>query len=308
MPDPMCSDRRALGAGSRPSTRRNNRPFVTSAGVAVITQDGDARARARAPLGARAAERRPLLGARPFGARAGGTNIGAHQRARRMPQGEDRAEAVRTVRASAAMTDAAGRKDAVRPRQRAVGARWTRTWGGSRRLEPSRPGMNGCAVNEAAPGSRDAGASTPWKERPSAPAVDGETTMGNGSAFRFRRSPPPTRSGQHAVVDPSNQIWTTGPPEAERAGSMTCSTGLRRRPVPPARRRIDHDAAGLDMGPSTIAAVGKNGACPEPFCDEAGRAHRAIRRRRRTLDRRRRGDNPDAYPSDGRVTPGRSNG
>lgn len=61
---------------------------------------------------------------------------------------------------------------------------------------------------------------------------------------------------------------------------------------------------GLDIGPSTVAAVGEEAAFLEVFCEEVVRKHRTIRRLQRKLDRQRRANNPDNFLPNGRVRPG----
>jgi hypothetical protein len=61
---------------------------------------------------------------------------------------------------------------------------------------------------------------------------------------------------------------------------------------------------GLDAGPSTLAAAGKDGAIVEPFCVELVSKHQGIRLLQRKLDRQRRANNPDNYNSDGIVRKG----
>lgn len=58
---------------------------------------------------------------------------------------------------------------------------------------------------------------------------------------------------------------------------------------------------GLDLGPSTIAAVGENTAFLEAFCPAVERDERAIKRLCRKMDRSLRTANPDCYDADGRV-------
>ncbi|WP_447974917.1 zinc ribbon domain-containing protein [Nitrospira sp. Kam-Ns4a] len=55
----------------------------------------------------------------------------------------------------------------------------------------------------------------------------------------------------------------------------------------------------IDIGPSTIAAVGETEAVLEPLCGSVPALHQAIRRIQRALDRSRRRSNPDNYHADG---------
>jgi len=70
------------------------------------------------------------------------------------------------------------------------------------------------------------------------------------------------------------------------------------------RHRIGKGEVGLDIGPSTIAAVGEDAAFLELFCEEVVRKHRTIHRLQRKMDRQRRANNPDNYLPDGGVKPG----
>ncbi len=70
------------------------------------------------------------------------------------------------------------------------------------------------------------------------------------------------------------------------------------------QRRIGDGVVGLDIGPSTVAAVGESEAFLVPFCEDVVRRHRTIRRLQRKIDRQRRANNPDNYLPVGRVKPG----
>jgi len=61
---------------------------------------------------------------------------------------------------------------------------------------------------------------------------------------------------------------------------------------------------GLDIGPSTLAAVGEDDAFLTRFCDEVAPLGREIRRIQRAMDRSRRATNPDNYHPDGAVKKG----
>lgn len=61
---------------------------------------------------------------------------------------------------------------------------------------------------------------------------------------------------------------------------------------------------GLDLGPSTIAAVGETTARVEPCAAEVVRDHAAILRPQRHLDRQRRANNPNCYDDQGRAIRG----
>lgn len=81
---------------------------------------------------------------------------------------------------------------------------------------------------------------------------------------------------------------------------LVCEGVPHRKP----RNIIGTSEVGLDIGPSTIAAVGESEAFLVPFCEEIIRNHAEIRRLQRRLNRRRRANNPDNYLPDGRVKPG----
>ena len=64
------------------------------------------------------------------------------------------------------------------------------------------------------------------------------------------------------------------------------------------------EVQGLDLGPSTLAAVGETTARLEPFAAEVVRDHAATRRLQRHLDRQRQANNPDCYDDPGRAIRG----
>ena len=67
---------------------------------------------------------------------------------------------------------------------------------------------------------------------------------------------------------------------------------------------LGRGTVGLDLGPSTLAAVGGKEALLVPFCPEVGRPAKAVRRLQRHLERQRRANNPGNYLADGQVRPG----
>ncbi|WP_447859617.1 zinc ribbon domain-containing protein [Nitrospira calida] len=118
-----------------------------------------------------------------------------------------------------------------------------------------------------------------------------------------------------AVIDPRDQVIT------HALGCRAKDVRLVRRkmkgrdrfyvqlvcegvPYRKARHRIGKGEVGLDIGPSTIAAVGEDAAFLERFCEEVVRKNRLIRRIQRKLDRQRLANNPDNCLPDGRVNPG----
>ncbi len=67
------------------------------------------------------------------------------------------------------------------------------------------------------------------------------------------------------------------------------------RPYRKPSHKIGKAVVGLDLGPSTIAAVGDEMALLKQFCDELKRSHRKIKRLQRRIERQRRASNPDNY-------------
>ncbi len=76
------------------------------------------------------------------------------------------------------------------------------------------------------------------------------------------------------------------------------------RPYQKPERKVSEGVVGLDIGPSTVAAVGESGAFLELLAEGVVRKHKAIRRLQRKLDRQRRANNPENYLPDGRIRPG----
>ena len=67
---------------------------------------------------------------------------------------------------------------------------------------------------------------------------------------------------------------------------------------------ISDNTCGLDIGPSTIAAVGEEDALLAQFCDEVIQPWKEIKREQRAQDRSRRATNPDNYNENGTVKNG----
>jgi putative transposase len=76
------------------------------------------------------------------------------------------------------------------------------------------------------------------------------------------------------------------------------------RPYQKERNEIGKGTVGLDIGPSTIAAVGEQDAFLEQFCVELEPRQKEIRRLQRKLDRQRRANNPNNYNPDGTIRRG----
>lgn len=75
------------------------------------------------------------------------------------------------------------------------------------------------------------------------------------------------------------------------------------RPYRKPKDRLGSGTVGLDLGPSTLAAVSAKEALLVPFCPEVEQPAKAIRRLQRHIDRQRRAGNPGNYLRDGRVRP-----
>lgn len=73
------------------------------------------------------------------------------------------------------------------------------------------------------------------------------------------------------------------------------------QPYQKPQNEVGEGLVGLDIGPSTIAAVGDGQAFLEPFCAELEPRWKEIRRWQRKLDRQRRANNPQNYNSDGTI-------
>jgi len=76
------------------------------------------------------------------------------------------------------------------------------------------------------------------------------------------------------------------------------------KPCQKAKNYVGQGDVGLDIGPSTIAAVGDEEAFLVQFCDELLPRQKEIRVLQRKIDRQRRANNPDNYNPDGTIRPG----
>jgi len=76
------------------------------------------------------------------------------------------------------------------------------------------------------------------------------------------------------------------------------------KPYQKEKNYVGEGDVGLDIGPSTIAAVGDGEAFLAQFCDELLPRQKKIRRFQRKIDRQRRANNPDNYNPDGTIKPG----
>jgi putative transposase len=70
------------------------------------------------------------------------------------------------------------------------------------------------------------------------------------------------------------------------------------------KNTISDNTCGLDIGPSTIAAVGEEDALLAQFCDEVIQPWKEIKSEQRAQDRSRRATNPDNYNENGTVKKG----
>ncbi len=76
------------------------------------------------------------------------------------------------------------------------------------------------------------------------------------------------------------------------------------RPYRQPRHRIGTGVVGLDIGPSTLAAVSAKEAMLVAFCPEVERPAQKARRLQRHIDRQRRANNPGNYLANGCLRPG----
>lgn len=76
------------------------------------------------------------------------------------------------------------------------------------------------------------------------------------------------------------------------------------QPYQKPQNQVGAGVVGLDLGPSTIAAVSEQEAFLEQFCAELEPCQKVIRRLQRKIDRQRRANNPHNYNLDGTIRPG----
>lgn len=112
-----------------------------------------------------------------------------------------------------------------------------------------------------------------------------------------------------AMVDPDNPVVAHG-----LTSRVKCTRIVRRKigsrnrfyvqlicegvPYRKPDKPVGEGVVGLDLGPSTLAAVGEGDAFLVHFCAELQDEQRQIRRLQRKLDRQRRANNPDNYNPD----------
>jgi len=73
---------------------------------------------------------------------------------------------------------------------------------------------------------------------------------------------------------------------------------------PKTKYEAKNAVVGLDLGPSTIAAVSTENAFLDPFCEQLEPIQREVRRLQRRLDRSRRAFNPEAFNPNGTIKKG----
>jgi len=76
------------------------------------------------------------------------------------------------------------------------------------------------------------------------------------------------------------------------------------QPYQKPKNEVGEGVVGLDIGPSTIAAVSERGAFLAQFCAELEPRQREIRRLQRKIERQRRANNPTNYNADGTIKAG----
>jgi putative transposase len=228
----------------------------------------------------------------------------AYRKAQLLPKGEERTASFRDARRSVGFTDAALQRYAVRLRQRAF-----------------RDALDVHTAQKLA--SRAFAAVNAWllgvRGRPrfkGCRQLDTVEGKSNHAGIRWREDHVEWLGvSLPAVIDPLDPVI------AHTLGCRVKYVRLVRRkmrgrdrfyaqlvcegtPYRKPRHRIGEGEVGLDIGPSTLAVVGEEGAWLAPFCEEVVRKHRTIRRLQRKLDRQRRANNPQNFLPDGRVKPG----
>lgn len=228
----------------------------------------------------------------------------AYRKARGLPKGKERTEAFKEVRRSVAFSDTALQRYAVRLRQGAFGDTL------DVHVAQKLASRAFAAVNAWLLGKRGR---PRFKGPRQLDTVEGKS---NQTGLRWREGRVEWFGlDLPAVLDPRDPVI---------AHALACRVKyvrlVRRKlrgrdrfyaqlvcqgyPYLKPQHQIGEGEVGLDIGPSTVAAVGEEAAFLEAFCEEVVRKHRTIRRLQRKLDRQRRANNPDHYLPDGRVRPG----
>ncbi len=115
--------------------------------------------------------------------------------------------------------------------------------------------------------------------------------------------------GQAWRADPGprvpGQIGAPGPENRSGPGVLVCAE-LVMNEIPKWKEKnpVGAGTVGLDLGPSTLAAVSETEALIEVFCPSVSFLSEKIRRISRAMDRSRRATNPDKYNPDGTVKKG----
>lgn len=73
--------------------------------------------------------------------------------------------------------------------------------------------------------------------------------------------------------------------------------------TPYQKTHLGDGVVGVDIDPSTVAAVGEGSALLEQFCAELAGKQREIRRLSRKMGNQRKSNNPDNYNPDGTIKP-----
>lgn len=225
-------------------------------------------------------------------------------KARRLPKGEDRTAAFRAVRRSVEFTDAALQRYAVRLRQQAFRDRL------DVHVAQKLASRAFAAVNAWLLGKRGRPRFKGYRQLDT---VEGKS---NHAGIRWRDGAVEWKGlALPAVIDRCDPVI------AHALGCRVMYARLVRRkmgrrdrfyvqlicggtPYRKPKHKIGDGEVGVDIGPSTIAAVGDSEALLLPFCEAVVRKHRTIRTLQRKLDRQRRANNPENYLPDGRVKPG----
>ncbi len=228
----------------------------------------------------------------------------AYRAACRLPKGEERSVAFHAVRQSAAFSDAALQRYAVRLRRRAFQERLdvhvaqklasrafaaVNMWVLGRR---GRPRFKGCRQLDTVEGKSNH-AGIRWRE-------DHVEWVGLSLPAVLNPRDPVIVHALDCRVKYVRLVRRKLGGQDRYYAQLVCEGVPYRKPY----QRVGEGEVGLDIGPSTIAVVGEGEAWLEPFCEEVVRKHRLIRRLQRRLDRQRRANNPDNYLPDGRIKPG----
>src|SRR5499427_10857454 len=104
-------------------------------------------------------------------------------------------------------------------------------------------------------------------------------------------------------------VWLCARPAAhvpkgpiERASATACNWRSAFVPYQKPKHAVGQDTVGLDLGPSTLAIVPREGTPRlEVLCSELAPDAQAIRRLQRQMERQRRANNPDHYDACGRI-------